>query len=54
MYTFLCSYAASNKEQAIDEVETDETDVKVWTDSSCIDGHIGVAAILYKEELNNR
>ena len=39
---------ASNKEQAINEVEIDGVDVKVFTDSSCRDGHVGAAAVLYR------
>ena len=37
-----------NKEQAIDEVETD-ADAKVLTDGACSVGYIGAAAALCKE-----
>ena len=39
---------ASNKEQAINEAETNGADVKVFTDGSCRDGHVGAAAVLYR------
>ena len=41
---------ASNKEQAIDEVETDGADAKAFTDRSCRDGHVGAATVLYRGE----
>ena len=42
------THVASNKEQAIEEVETDEVDEKVFTDGSCRDGDVGAAAVLYR------
>ncbi|KAF8525659.1 Metalloenzyme, LuxS/M16 peptidase-like protein [Gautieria morchelliformis] len=37
-----------NIDQAIEEVETDPAEVKVFTDGSCIDGGVGAAAVLYR------
>ena len=40
---------ASNKEQAMEEVETDKVDAMVFTDRSCKDGHVEADAVLYRE-----
>ena len=42
------THIASNKEQAIEEVETNEADAKVFTDGSCRDSHVGAATVLYR------
>ena len=39
---------ASNKEQAINEVDTNDADVKVFTDGLCRNGHVGAALVLYR------
>ena len=45
---------ASNNEEAINEAETDGADVKVFTDGSCRDGHVGAAAVLYRGGTENQ
>jgi ribonuclease HI len=43
-----------NKEQAVEEIETEGTQVVVYSDGSCIDGGVGAAAVLYKNGKEQR
>ena len=38
----------AQEEQAIKESETDLSDIRIFSDGSCIEGHVGTAAVLYK------
>ena len=38
-----------NKEQAIDEFNTNTADAQVFTDGLCIKGQVGAAAVLYRQ-----
>ena len=38
----------AQKEQAIEESEMDQSDIKIFSDGSCIGGHVCAAAVLYR------
>jgi uncharacterized protein (DUF342 family) len=42
------THVASNVDEAIEDIQNDKPDVKVFMDSSGMEGKIGAAAILYR------